>query len=67
MSPHPLSQHPLSLGASVAESMSPLQLPARRRLRLLLAHGLVAVVGLAIGAVGGIMAAFWLGFIEISC
>ena len=51
----------------MAESMSPLQLPARRRLRLLLAHGLVAVVGLAIGAVGGIVAAFWLGFIEISC
>lgn len=33
----------------------------------LAAHGVVAGLGLAIGAVVGVVAAFWLGLIELNC
>lgn len=39
----------------------------RRRLTRLVAQGVIAAVGLAIGACAGLVGAFWFGLIEISC
>ena len=42
--------------------------PAQRSLLArLLAQGVVAVIGLAIGAFAGLVGAFWLGLVAINC